>query len=121
MISLNPSVRRKAADLRIIPAVLDSNGVVLHLGESTRVATEAQAYALIARDGGCSFPACGIPPEWSERHHTILWRQQKRTSIDELPLACGYHHAEFEARGPEGLGFTRPTPSGPAARDPFTG
>ena len=96
-------MRREAADLRIIPAVLDSNGVVLHLGESTRVATEAQTYALIARDGGYSFPACDIPPEWSERHHTIPWRQQKRTSIDELMLACGYHHAEFEARGWESV------------------
>ena len=90
---------RKAADLRIIPAMLDTNGAILHLGESTRLATEAQTYALIARDGGCSFPACDIPAEWCERHHTSPWRAQRRTHINELTLLCGYHHDEFELRG----------------------
>ena len=29
--------------------------------------------ALIARDGGCSFPGCTHPPSWCDRHHILDW------------------------------------------------
>ena len=38
-------------------------GAVLDLGRTRRIATPAQTYALIARDGGCSFPGCDHPPD----------------------------------------------------------
>ncbi|PRZ44119.1 HNH endonuclease [Antricoccus suffuscus] len=89
----------EAAHLKFLPAVLDSNGVVLHLGHAARLASDRQFAALVARDGGCSFPGCDVPPEWCQVHHVIAWRDGGATDIDGLTLACGYHHREFENRG----------------------
>jgi hypothetical protein len=46
----------------IIPTVLTATGAVLDLGRIRRIASRSQALALIARDAGCSFPACAHPP-----------------------------------------------------------
>ena len=53
----------------IIPAVLTASGAVLDLGRTRRIASRPQTMALIARDGGCSFPGCAHPPQYCERHH----------------------------------------------------
>ena len=45
-------------------AVKDSAGQILHLGRTRRIASLPQTIALYARDRGCSFPGCDIPPEW---------------------------------------------------------
>ncbi|PRZ44143.1 uncharacterized protein DUF222 [Antricoccus suffuscus] len=94
---------REAAQLRFLPAVLDSRGVVLYLGRAQRLATASQYIALVARDGGCSFPGCDVPPEWCDIHHVTSWRDLGPTDIDDLTLACGYHHREFEDRGWESV------------------
>lgn len=49
---------REAADLKIIPAILDRNGVPLSLARAKRLASAGQFHALVARDGGRSFPGC---------------------------------------------------------------
>ncbi len=59
----------------------------------------SQTLALIARDGGCSFPGCTVPPQWCERHHIIGWAFGGSTDIDNLTLLCGYHHAHFVQAG----------------------
>ncbi len=59
----------------------------------------SQTFALIARDGGCSFPGCTVPPQWCERHHIIGWAFGGSTDIDNLTLLCGYHHAYFVQAG----------------------
>jgi hypothetical protein len=45
-----------ANEAQILPAVLTAPGECLLLGRSRRIASRHQTYALIARDGGCSFP-----------------------------------------------------------------
>ena len=45
----------------IIPAVLTASGAVLDLGRTRRIASRPQTLALIARDGGCSFPGMCAP------------------------------------------------------------
>lgn len=77
----------------------DAKGAVLELGRSRRIASPAQTLAMIARDGGCSFPGCDVPPEWSERHHVVPWLAGGRTDLDNLTLLCRYHHRHFEQRG----------------------
>ncbi|HEY5821465.1 MAG TPA: HNH endonuclease signature motif containing protein, partial [Propionibacteriaceae bacterium] len=62
-------------------------------------ASRAQTMALIARDGGCSFPGCTRPPEWCERHHVVAWVDGGRTDITNLTLLCGYHHHNYANRG----------------------
>lgn len=92
-------VLRLAAEAEVLPAVLATSGAVLDLGRSRRIATATQTMALVARDGGCSFPGCSHPPEWSERHHMVAWIDGGATSVDNLTLLCGYHHANFVSHG----------------------
>jgi len=79
--------------------VKNTHGAVLALGRSRRIATRPQTLALIARDGGCSFPACEVPPQWCERHHIVSWIDGGATDLDNLTFLCGYHHANFANRG----------------------
>ena len=60
----------------IIPTVLTASGAVLDLGRSRRIASRPQTLALIARDGGCSFPGCAHPPQYCERHHIRIARRR---------------------------------------------
>lgn len=83
----------------IIPTVLYRSGAVLSQGRSRRLATAAQTWALVARDGGCSFPGCDRPPELCERHHVVPWIDGGRTDVDNLTLVCRYHHHQFGAGG----------------------
>ena len=80
-------------------ARVDAFGVVLELGRTRRLATCGQTMALIARDGGCSFPGCDRPPEWAERHHVVAWVDGGTTDLSNLTLLCGYHHHHFAGRG----------------------
>jgi hypothetical protein len=79
--------------------VHDSTGSVLAHGRSRRLASRAQAEALLVRDGGCAFPGCDHPAEWAERHHVKPWLIGGPTDIDNLVLLCSYHHRRFEHQG----------------------
>jgi hypothetical protein len=76
-----------------------SNGEVLTLGRSRRLASPTQTLALYARDAGCSFPGCDTEPAWCERHHIISWIDGGPTDLTNLTLLCRYHHHNFEHRG----------------------
>ncbi len=88
-----------AGEADVYPAVVDAFGVVLQLGRTRRLASCGQTVALIARDGGCSFPGCDRPPEWSERHHVVAWADGGRTDLSNLTLLCSWHHHNFATRG----------------------
>jgi len=60
----------------VIPTVLNASGAVLDLGRTRRIASRPQTLALIARDGGCSFPSCAHPPQYCERHHIRIARRR---------------------------------------------
>ncbi len=68
--ALSPSaVRRLACEAGIVPMVLGARSEVLDLGYTQRLITPAQRRALAARDQGCSYPGCTVPPMWCEAHH----------------------------------------------------
>ena len=69
---------------------------ITHYSDTQRCFTEQQRLALIARDGGCSFPGCDTPPGLYQAHHLIPWQDSRRTSVDNGTLVCGYHHREHE-------------------------
>ena len=97
---ISPEMVRKLADQAdIIPTILAANGKVLWLGRDRRIADKNQTAAMIARDGGCSFPGCDRPPGWCQRHHIISWADGGKTDIDNLCLLCIYHHNNFEELG----------------------
>ena len=79
--------------------VRDASNAVLSHGRTKRIATRSQTLALIARDGGCTFPGCDRPPEWCQRHHITAWADGGTTDLDNLTLLCGYHHREFDRTG----------------------
>ena len=104
-----PDLLDLAGEAEIYPVVLTNHGVLLEMGRSRRIANKHQTVALIARDGGCSFPGCDHPPEWCERHHIVPWQYDGPTELRNLTLLCGYHHRNFLNRGwqvrlnPDGL------------------
>jgi hypothetical protein len=48
--------------------------------------------ALVARDGGCRFPACMQPPELCDNHHVIPVKAGGPTVLENLALICTAHH-----------------------------
>jgi hypothetical protein len=83
----------------VYTAFLTKQGEVLRLGRSRRIASRSQTIALIARDGGCSFPGCDTPPEFCERHHIISWLDGGATDLNNLTLLCRFHHHNFASKG----------------------
>ncbi|WP_152361019.1 HNH endonuclease signature motif containing protein [Microlunatus speluncae] len=94
-----PELLRLAGEAEVYPVVLTTHGKLVDLGRTRRVANKHQTLALIARDGGCSFPGCQHPPEWCERHHILPWHQNGLTNLRNLTLLCSYHHRHFLDHG----------------------
>lgn len=100
---------RLAGEADLYPVVLTGSGQPLWLGRTRRIASRSQSMALIARDGGCSFPGCAHPPQWCDRHHVVGWVDGGLTDLDNLTLLCRYHHTRFVGKGwtcrinPEGI------------------
>ena len=86
-------------DYRLMITALNSLKAVVAYSSSHRFFTEGQRLALIARDGGCSFPGCEAPPGWCQTHHVTESQDDGPTTIPNGTLLCGFHHREFERRG----------------------
>lgn len=87
-----------AGQAQVVPAFLNAVGGIVAYGARRRCASPGQIKALIARDGGCSFPDCDAPPQWCEAHHVVPWIAGGSTDLSNLTLLCGYHHRVFEQR-----------------------
>ncbi len=64
--------------------------------DTRRLFSENQRLAILARDRGCTFPACDRPAAWSQIHHILAWADGGPTTIDNAALICGFHHRTFE-------------------------
>jgi hypothetical protein len=87
---------RLADQAAIAWIVHNSKGGIINYGTTRRVASDKQTLALIARDKGCAFPGCADPPEWTERHHIVPWREGGPTDLDNLCLLCDFHHDRID-------------------------
>ncbi len=94
-----PQLLTIACDAQVVPVVFNDAGGILAFGRTRRLATTGQRLALVARDGGCSFPGCSRPAAWTEVHHIHEWVDGGSTDIDNMCLLCRFHHREFEKRG----------------------
>jgi len=90
---------RVSGESSVAWVVHDTAGGVLNYGRTRRIASPGQTLALIARDGGCSFPSCTSPPEWAEKHHVIPWSRGGPTDLGNLALLCDYHHDRIDTQG----------------------
>jgi hypothetical protein len=93
------TARRLAADAELIPVVLGAESEVLDLGRGSRLFTEAQRRAMVARDGGCIWPGCPTPPAWCEAAHLAPWLPHGDTDLHNGALMCSGHHHRFDHDG----------------------
>ncbi len=95
------SMLRMTCDCSIARVLMRGKGEVLDLGRSTPVVSDALRRALAVRDGGCTEPGCGAPPEWCDAHHVVHWSRGGSTELTNLELKCRRHHvAAHRRRGP---------------------
>lgn len=92
------TVRRLACDASLIPVVLGGDSEILDYGRAVRLFTPAQTKRLWLRDGGCTYPTCGMPPQWTDAHHLIHWADGGPTDVDEAALLCDPHHQVVHSR-----------------------
>lgn len=93
------TARRLCAQADIIPVVLGSASEPLDLGRVERLYTEPQRRALAARDGGCIWPGCTMPPAWCEVAHVVAWALGGTTDLANGALMCPHHHRRFDNDG----------------------
>ncbi len=94
-----PQLLQIACDGEFIPVIFNDAGGIVAFGRGRRLASRGQRLALVARDGGCTFPGCDRPAAWTEVHHILPWNDGGHTDTDNMCLLCRYHHREFERRG----------------------
>ena len=63
------TLRRKACDAHLIPAVLGAHSEVLDIGRKTRIIPTGIRRALTLRDKGCTFPGCDRRLKACQVHH----------------------------------------------------
>jgi hypothetical protein len=96
-------VRRIACDAKVLPMVLDGDSQPLDVGRAKRTAPPGVRKALVWRDGGCAFPTCARPAEWTDAHHVRHWVDGGLTTVANMVLLCRRHHtlihqSEWEVR-----------------------
>lgn len=89
-------VRRWACDAGIIPVVLGGESAPLDVGREQRLVTPDIRHALHVRDHGCVFPGCNRAPADCDAHHIRPWQRGGATTLTNLVLLCGHHHALCE-------------------------
>lgn len=86
------TVRRIACEAKVIPIVLGTNGVVLDVGRSSRLATAHQRRALESMHSTCAIPDCTIPVGQCQPHHIDYWNSGGPTDMANLVPLCSSHH-----------------------------
>ena len=92
------TVRRLACDASVIPVVLGGRGEVLDWGMERRFFTPAQIRRLWLRDGGCTYPGCDAPPQWTDAHHLLHWTDHGPSDVGNGALLCERHHTIVHTR-----------------------
>lgn len=85
-------IRRRLATDGTIPVVLGGQSEILDVGRELRLAPEHMRRGVLARDGGCFYPGCTVPPEHLEMCHIEGFAQGGRTSVGMLAPGCTCHH-----------------------------
>jgi hypothetical protein len=75
-----------------VVAVLEREGRPIDVGRVHRVVSPRLRLALHARDQGCRFPGCSVPPPRTEGHHIRHWSHGGPTDLDNLVSLCRFHH-----------------------------
>src|SRR5262249_17417380 len=85
------TVRRLTCDGSVVRMTAGTRGEPLDVGRKQRTVPAAIKRALLARDGGCSFPGC-THTRYIHAHHIRHWSQGGETSLANTLLLCSAHH-----------------------------
>ena len=92
------AARRVACDAGIVVLRHAADGQVLDVGRRTRTVPSAMRRALLSRDHGqCQFPGC--ESRHCDAHHVEHWADGGETRLQNLVLACRYHHRALHEGG----------------------
>ena len=92
------AARRVACDAGIVVLRHGADGQVLDVGRRTRTVPSAMRRALLSRDRGqCQFPGC--ESRHCDAHHVEHWADGGETRLQNLVLACRYHHRALHEGG----------------------
>ncbi|NQX12188.1 hypothetical protein HQQ80_11175 [Microbacteriaceae bacterium VKM Ac-2855] len=86
------TVRRLRCFGEIRIAITGTHAQTDALGQPARDFTTKQKRLLAARDGGCAWTGCTVPPAWTQAHHVTWWSRGGATTIDNGVLLCSFHH-----------------------------
>jgi hypothetical protein len=86
------ATQRIACHCALHRVLIDSRDVPVSAGPRTRLVTTVQRRLLVARDRGCRFPGCTMPPKWTQAHHVRFWSHGGPTELNNLVLLCSFHH-----------------------------
>ncbi|HEV7207905.1 MAG TPA: HNH endonuclease signature motif containing protein, partial [Mycobacteriales bacterium] len=98
------------------PALGGSSPDILAAGRSIRLVPPHIRRALNVRDQGCVHPGCDRAPARCHAHHIQHWLHGGPTDLDNLVLACAYHHQHWHrehlkpVRQPDGNWQIHPDP-----------
>jgi hypothetical protein len=71
LVPAREALRWGGGDRRVCFVRIDATGMVTGQTDTRRLFSENQRLAILARDGGCTFPACDRPAAWTQVHHII--------------------------------------------------
>ncbi|MGH2386526.1 MAG: DUF222 domain-containing protein, partial [Candidatus Limnocylindria bacterium] len=93
------TARRLACDCRLELVLENTDGNALGIGQVSRTPPPWLMRQLRVRDRGCTFPGCGA--RWFlQAHHIKHWTPERGpTDLDNMVLACGFHHRLVHERG----------------------
>ena len=92
------AARRVACDAGLVVLRHAADGQVLDVGRRTRTVPSAMRRALLSRDRGqCQFPGC--ESRHCDAHHVEHWADGGETRLQNLVLACRYHHRALHEGG----------------------
>ena len=108
------AARRVACDAGIVVLRHGAGGEVLDVGRRTRTVPSAMRRALLSRDHGqCQFPGC--ESRHCDAHHVEHWADGGETRLQNLVLACRFHHRALHEEGFRGgsgrRGWAVPVPA----------
>ena len=94
------AVRKLCCDAELNRVVTRGASTILDYGTTTRLASDSQYYALVARDGGCRWPGCDRPPGWCQVHHIDeVFLDDGPTDLNKMCLNCSTHHDYVHHQG----------------------
>ena len=86
------TLQRMACDCSVTRVLLDQDSVVVDMGRSKRVVSNALRAALKIRDGHCQWAGCEREASRCDGHHILHWISGGETNLDNLVLLCRRHH-----------------------------